>query len=208
MAKVSTRVETLEKHDGSCTYRWTISDTGVGMSQTFLEHIYEPFVQEKDDARSVYHGTGLGMSIVKELIDRMGGSISIESELGQGSTFVVSIPFEIAPAPTQDPNETAAKTGNIAGLHLMMAEDNELNAQIAEMLLKDRGAEVTVVHNGKQAADLFAANPAGTFDAILMDIMMPVMDGLTAAKLTLDNDTFENTGKSRFFERRTSRVLC
>ncbi len=180
--KVSTRVETLEEHDGICTYRWTISDTGVGMSREFLEHIYEPFVQEKNDARSVYHGIGLGMSIVKELIDQMGGSISIESEPGIGSTFIVAIPFEIAPAPTQHPDENTGKTGDISGLHLMMAEDNELNAQIAETLLEDQGAEVTVVYNGKQAADLFETNPAGTFDAILMDIMMPVMDGLTAAR--------------------------
>ncbi|MBU5430758.1 response regulator [Kineothrix sp. MSJ-39] len=180
--KITTIVDTLEEHDGICTYRWTISDTGIGMSQAFLAHIFEPFAQEKNDARSEYQGTGLGMAIVKGLVDRMGGSISVTSEEGVGSTFVICIPFEIAPAPEQ-PEEQATETKtDIKGMHLLLVEDNELNAEIAEMMLTDQGAEITLVQNGKQAVDLFAESPEGAFDAILMDIMMPVMDGLTATK--------------------------
>ena len=179
--KITTIVDTLEEHDGICTYRWTISDTGIGMSQEFLSHIFEPFAQEKNDARSEYQGTGLGMAIVKGLIDQMGGSISVTSEEGVGSTFVVCIPFEIAQAPQQEEQTTETRT-DIKGMRLLLVEDNELNAEIAEMMLADQGAEITVVQNGKMAVDLFAEKPVGTFDAILMDIMMPVMDGLTATK--------------------------
>ena len=179
---INTIVDAFSAQDGFCTYRWTISDTGVGMSEEFLNHIFEPFSQEKSDARSIYHGTGLGMSIVKNLIDQMGGTISITSEEGVGSTFVITLPFEIALAPstTQIP-ETLAEP-SVEGLHLLLAEDNDLNAEIAEVLLTDKGSYVTVVENGKQAIETFASNPPGTFDAILMDIMMPVMDGITAAK--------------------------
>lgn len=179
--KITTIVDTLEEHDGICTYRWTIRDTGIGMSQEFLTHIFEPFAQEKQDARSVYHGTGLGMAIVKGLVDQMGGTITVTSKQGVGSTFVITIPFEIAPAPVQSSGAHKAAT-EIDGLRLMLVEDNELNAEIAEMLLTDQGAKVTTVSDGKQAVDLFEANPEGTFDAILMDIMMPVMDGLTATR--------------------------
>lgn len=99
--RITTIVDTLEEHDNICTYRWTISDTGVGMSQEFLQRIFEPFAQEKNDARSVYQGTGLGMSIVKSLVDKMGGTIEVSSQVGVGSTFVITIPFEIAPAPEE-----------------------------------------------------------------------------------------------------------
>ncbi len=102
--RITTIVDTLEEHDNICTYRWTISDTGVGMSQEFLQRIFEPFAQEKNDARSVYQGTGLGMSIVKSLVDKMGGTIEVSSQVGVGSTFVITIPFEIAPAPTPRPS--------------------------------------------------------------------------------------------------------
>ena len=180
--KITTIVDTLEEHDGICTYRWTISDTGIGMSREFLQHIFEPFAQEKNDARSEYQGTGLGMAIVKGLINQMGGSISVTSEQGVGSTFVISIPFEIAPPPEPSVEQGSAENADIRGLHLLLVEDNELNAEIAEMMLTDQGAQVTCVQNGKQAVDLFAESPEGTFDAILMDIMMPVMDGLTATK--------------------------
>ena len=180
--KISTIVDTLEEHDGICTYRWTISDSGMGMSREFIDHIFEPFAQETNDARSAYHGSGLGMSIVKGLIDQMGGSISVTSEKGVGSTFVICIPFEIAPAPEELPEQNLAAPQDIDGIHLMLVEDNELNAEIAEVLLSDQGAKVSTVHDGKQAVELFQTTPAGTFDAILMDVMMPVMDGITAAK--------------------------
>ncbi len=181
--KITTIVDTLEEHDNICTYRWTISDTGIGMSKEFMEkHLFEPFSQEKIDARSVYQGTGLGMTIVKSLVEAMGGSISVTSEEGVGSTFVIVIPFEIAEAPTKETEELQAKDFSIENLNLMLVEDNELNAEIAETLLTDRGAKVKVIKNGKEAVDTFNLNPPNTFDVILMDIMMPVMDGLTAAK--------------------------
>ena len=152
------------------------------MSEEFLSHIYEPFVQEKEDARSVYHGTGLGMAIVKGLLDQMGGRIEVTSKEGVGSSFVVTIPFELAPEPEKKKRAMPTKKATIEGLHLMLVEDNELNAEIAQMLLSDEKATVTTVSDGKQAVELFEASPAGTFDAILMDIMMPVMDGLTATR--------------------------
>ena len=180
--KITTIVESLGDQDGICTYRWIITDTGVGMSEEFLEHIFDPFVQAKNDARSVYQGAGLGMAIVKRLVNQMGGTISVSSEEGVGSTFEVVIPFEIAPEPSRLPEQTRAEKGSIEGLNLMLVEDNELNAEIAEVMLTDQGARVTMVHNGQQALDLFMTSGEGTFDAILMDIMMPVMDGLTATE--------------------------
>lgn len=178
--RILTKMEFLGTTGNRCTYRWTASDTGIGMSPEFLTHIFDPFTQERQDARSVYQGTGLGMAIVKRLIDAMEGTISITSEEGKGSNFVITIPFEIAPAEEEKPKEKGHV--DIAGLHLMLVEDNELNAEIAQMLLTDKGARVTVVGDGKQAVDLFKRKIPGTFDAILMDIMMPVMDGMTATR--------------------------
>lgn len=184
--KISTFVEIIEKQEKSCVYQWKIADTGIGMSEEFLQHIFEPFSQEKNDARSVYQGTGLGMSIVKELLDTMGGFVSVTSKEGIGSDFVITIPFEIADKQADGDKELTEKVidsnAGIQGLNLMVVEDNELNAEIVDMVLKDQGADVTVVYDGKQAVDLFANNLRGTFDAILMDIMMPVMDGLTATR--------------------------
>lgn len=168
--------------DNVITYRWIISDTGIGISKEFLKHIFEPFAQERSDARSVYHGTGLGMAIVKKMIDKMGGTISVTSEVGKGSTFVIELSFEMASEPEKSKKEEAEKENSIRGLNLMLVEDNELNAEIAEMLLKYEGAIITMANDGQQAVGLFNNNPVGTFDAILMDIMMPVMDGLTATK--------------------------
>ena len=178
--KIKTTLKCLRNDGKNVTYQWTISDTGVGMSPEFLANIFEPFVQEKNDARSVYQGTGLGMTIVKDLLDRMGGTIKVTSEEDIGSTFVITIPFEAAQKP--DDKRGDEHGGDIRGLHLLMAEDNALNAEIAQVLLNDEGASVTVVTDGRQAVEHFAASPAGTYDAILMDIMMPVMDGLTATR--------------------------
>lgn len=179
---ITTVVDALGSENGICTYRWTISDTGVGMSQEFLRHIFEPFAQERTDARSIYQGTGLGMAIVKNLVDQMGGSISVTSQEGVGSVFTITLPFEIAPEPGKEQSEEPKLTADIHGLHLMLAEDNELNAEIAKMLLTDAGAEVTVVTDGQQAVEMFEASVPGTFDAVLMDVMMPVMDGIIATK--------------------------
>ena len=179
--KVTTTLKCLGEKNGIVTYRWTISDTGIGMSEEFLKHIFEPFVQEHSDARTVYSGTGLGMSIVKRIIDRMNGTIVVTSKVGEGSTFVITLPFEIAEKPEEILAEMDGEV-NIAGLHLLLAEDNELNAEIARTLLEDEGAITTIVNDGQQAVDIFSRNKPGTFDAILMDIMMPEMDGLSATK--------------------------
>ena len=180
--KITTIVEMIEERDGFCTYRWTISDTGIGMSEEFIQHIFEPFAQEKHDARTTYQGTGLGMPIVKGLLERMNGTIEVSSKEGVGTTFIITIPFEIAPPPAEITMQANAENGSVSGLHLLLAEDNELNAEIAQTLLEDAGAKVTVAHDGKQALELFQSNPAGTFNAILMDIMMPEMNGYEATR--------------------------
>lgn len=179
---ISTKVERMDVHDKICTYRWTIKDTGIGISKDYIDHIFEPFSQEKTDARSVYQGTGLGMSIVKGLVEQMHGEIKVTSEKGMGSTFVITIPFEIAQKKEQPVDEKMVEQADIRGLNLLVAEDNQLNAEIIQTLLTDDGANVTVVEDGQQAVDQFKNVPQGTFDAILMDIMMPVMDGLAATK--------------------------
>ena len=180
---ITTLFQCVEKDEKTVTYRWTISDTGIGMSEAFLGHIFDPFTQEKTDARSIYQGTGLGMAIVKGLVEQMHGSIEVSSTLGVGSTFTITIPFEIAESVEEKSTQgNDAGQADIRGLRLMLAEDNDLNAEIAKMLLEDAGVIVTAVGDGQQAVSLFQEEPAGTFDVILMDIMMPVMDGLTATK--------------------------
>lgn len=180
--KITTIVQSYPGEGDMCIYKWIISDTGIGMSQEFLKHIFEPFVQAKNDMRTTYQGIGLGMAIVKALLDQMGGSIDISSEEGVGTTFEITIPFEIAPSPKELEAENEGENIDIHGLRLMLVEDNELNAEIAEMLLSDEGAEIVTVVNGAQAVELFNSNEPGFFDAILMDMMMPVMDGVTATK--------------------------
>ena len=179
--KIKTTVDCTARDDCTVTYRWTITDTGVGMSEDFLKHIFEPFTQEKNTARSVYQGIGLGMTIVKELLNKMGGTIAVESEEGVGSTFEITIPFEIAPKPAREVPEAAALP-SVAGLSLLLVEDNALNAEIAQTLLEDKGAKLTLAQDGQEAVELFQNSRPGTFDGILMDVMMPVMDGLTATK--------------------------
>ena len=177
---IVTTSDYTETDDGVVMYEWTITDTGIGMSKEYKEHIFEPFSQERQYIGSAHHGIGLGMSIVKGLIEKMGGSIEVESEEGVGSTFIIKIPFKIASTPDKVNKQTSEL--KIDGLNLLLVEDNELNAEIAETLLSDEGAVVTVAKDGLQAVNIFKEKPEGSFDAILMDIMMPVMDGLTATK--------------------------
>ena len=160
----------------------TIKDTGIGMSEDFLKNIFRPFVQADQGARSQYKGTGLGMAIVKKLLDRMGGTIQIDSVENQGTTIHVVIPFEIAeePAAVQEMSELPKE--NLSGCRILLAEDNELNREIAAFLLKDEGISVTEAEDGQQAVECFLKMPEGYYDAVLMDIMMPVMDGYQAAR--------------------------
>ena len=172
----------LERTDEKITCEFTIEDTGVGMSEDFVQnHLFKPFEQADKSSRSSYMGTGLGMSIVQQLVDQMGGTISVESKLGVGSRFTVVLPFEIdreATGKAEKPKETT----DISGLKLLVAEDNELNMEIATFLLSDNGAQAVPVTDGKQAFEAFRDAAPGTFDAILMDVMMPEMNGLQATK--------------------------
>ena len=168
-----------EQPDGKILVRWEIADTGIGMSQEFLEHVFEPFAREENAGNGV-SGTGLGMPIVKQLVELMGGSIKVSSKLNVGSTFVISIPFKPAVQPQEA--EQAASEPTIEGCRLLLVEDNDLNAEIAATLLEGDGACVSIAGDGAQALEAFAKSPAGTFDAILMDVMMPKMDGLAATR--------------------------
>ncbi len=172
----------LERTDEKITCEFTIEDTGVGMSEDFVEnHLFKPFEQADKSSRSSYMGTGLGMSIVQQLVEQMGGTISVESKLGVGSRFTVVLPFEIDREATGKAEKPKENT-DIFGLNLLVAEDNELNMEIATFLLTDNGAQAVPVTDGKQAFEAFRDAEPGTFDAILMDVMMPEMNGLQATK--------------------------
>ncbi len=177
---ITTSTECLEHDEQHVIYRWTIQDTGIGMTPEFVEHIFEPFVRESDapGARQTSPGTGLGMAIAKKIVDRMGGTIEVSSVLGEGSTFVITIPFDVAEAPAGD--ATNDMVASVEGLTILLAEDNDLNTEIARTLLEDQGAQVTCVADGAAALEAFQTSEPGGFDAILMDIMMPVMDGFEA----------------------------
>ena len=158
-------------------------DTGVGMSKEFMEHLFEPFAQEGDTARSEYGGTGLGMSIVKSIVDAMGGSVSVESEKDVGTTFDVIVPFEIDKSePKENSKPDDADVASIKGLKVLVAEDNELNMEINEFILGEEGATLIKARNGQEAVDLFLESEPFEIDAIMMDIMMPKMNGLDATK--------------------------
>ena len=180
--KISVSARAVASTEDSVSYEFTIADTGIGMSQEYLEHIFEPFSQEDPGARTTYHGTGLGMSIVHRLVDSLGGTIRVESEKNVGSRFIFTLPFQLDPSPkSQNPSENEPPAADISGMHILIVEDNELNREIAQYLLEDAGAIVTAVCNGLEGYQKFVSSPPETFDLILMDIMMPVMDGLEAA---------------------------
>lgn len=169
--------------DGRALFCFSVSDTGIGMTPKFLKHIYEPFAQEGDDARSKFQGTGMGMPIVKSLVELMGGTIEISSEVGVGSTFNVQIPLDIDKNPqAREDASRQANSCSLAGMNVLLAEDNELNAEIAQALLESEGIVVTRAADGNEAVNLYVGRPAGSFDAILMDIMMPGMDGYEATR--------------------------
>ena len=165
------------------TLEFVCRDTGIGMTEAFQKRIFEPFAQEHAGSRTKFAGTGLGMPITKKLVEKMGGTISFESKEGTGTTFVIRIPFQID-ADMKDRNETEEKTEtSIQGLHVLLTEDNELNMEIAEFVLRNEGTVVTKAWNGQEAVDIFRKSSPGEFDVILMDIMMPVMNGYEAAKM-------------------------
>ena len=175
--------EIPSKQTAMTTLEFVCRDTGIGMTEAFQKRIFEPFAQEHAGSRTKFTGTGLGMPITKKLVEKMGGTIFFESKEGIGTTFVIRIPFQID-ADMKDRNETEEKTEtSIQGLHVLLTEDNELNMEIAEFVLQNEGAVVTKAWNGQKAVDIFRKNRPGEFDVILMDIMMPVMNGYEAAKM-------------------------
>ena len=175
--------EIPSKQTAMTTLEFVCRDTGIGMTEAFQKRIFEPFAQEHAGSRTKFAGTGLGMPITKKLVEKMSGTISFESKEGTGTTFVIRIPFQID-ADMKDRTETEEKTEtSIQGLHVLLTEDNELNMEIAEFVLQNEGAVVTKAWNGQKAVDIFRKSRPGEFDVILMDIMMPVMNGYEAAKM-------------------------
>lgn len=173
----------IQKDDNTINIRFKCEDTGIGMSESFQKTIYEPFAQEKAGARTVYGGTGLGMSITKSLVEKMGGTISFESEQDVGTTFYIELPFQIDQNIKHEELKTKEiKKASIKGVNVLLAEDNELNMEIAEFVLESAGANVIKAFNGKEALEIFKESKPGEIDIILMDVMMPVMDGLEAAR--------------------------
>lgn len=171
----------LSCENGVATYRITCEDTGLGMSPEFQEHAFEPFSQEERFATSAYTGSGLGLAIVRELVELMGGSITLESTEGVGTKFALVVPFEVDTEHTQE-QHAAQSARSLAGKHALLAEDDDLNAEIAEFVLGNEGITVQRVANGREAVDVFAAAAPGTFDLVFMDVMMPVMNGLDATR--------------------------
>ena len=175
--------EIPSKQTAMTTLEFVCRDTGIGMTEAFQKRIFEPFAQEHAGSRTKFAGTGLGMPITKKLVEKMGGTISFESKEGIGTTFLIRIPFRID-TDRKDRIEAEEKTEtSIKGLHVLLTEDNELNMEIAEFVLQNEGAVVTKAWNGQKAVDIFRKNRPGEFDVILMDIMMPVMNGYEAAKM-------------------------
>jgi signal transduction histidine kinase len=183
---ITFRGQQVEAKEGIAFYRFEIEDTGIGMSPEFLERVFEPFTQESTDARTTYRGTGLGLAITKQFVDKMGGTIQVRSQRGVGSCFTVELSFDIdtAHAPVPVANEKI----DLKGMHVLLVEDNELNMEIAQELLEDEGVIVEKAENGQLAVDAFLDAPVGSFDAILMDVMMPVMDGHQATRAIRASD--------------------
>ena len=175
-------VEIPSEQPEMTTMEFVCRDTGIGMAEEFQKHIFEPFAQEHTGSRAKFAGTGLGMAISKKLVEEMGGTITFESEKGVGTTFVIRVPFKIDLDADKREESKDVSEKSIKGMHVLLAEDNELNMEIAEFLLQNEGAEVTKAWNGQEIVELFRKSESGEFDVILMDIMMPIINGYEAAK--------------------------
>ena len=184
--KVLAKVEEVAFDGRIATMRVTVADNGIGMAPEYLEHAFEAFSQEKrDDVRTKYASTGLGLSLVKELVDLMDGTISVESEVGKGTKFTIDLPLEVAEAPEgHDDADALGDDGefSVEGMHVLLVEDNDINMEIAEFMLQNEGMTVDEAWNGQEAVDMFEKSEPGTYDVIFMDVMMPVMDGLEASR--------------------------
>ena len=182
--------EFTSEQEGRVTIEFICRDTGIGMTKDFQKHLFEPFAQEHAGSRTKFSGTGLGMPITKKLIEKMGGTITFESKKGEGTTFVIKIPFKIDQDADKDKKQKDMLEKSIKDLKILLVEDNELNMEIAEFVLQNEGVSVTKAWNGQEAVWIFKKSRPDEFDVILMDIMMPVMNGYEAAKIirTLDRD--------------------
>ena len=176
-------MEIPSEQPGMTTMEFICRDAGIGMTEEFQKHIFEPFAQEHTGSRTKFVGTGLGMAIARKLVEKMGGTITFESEKGVGTTFVIRVPFKIDPDADKREEQKEVSEKSIKGLHILLAEDNELNMEIAEFMLQNEGADVIKAWNGQEAVELFRKSEPGEFDVILMDIMMPVMNGYEATKM-------------------------
>ena len=179
--KVKSRI--IEREEDMVIYEFVCEDDGIGMSKEFQQKMFEPFVQEADDARTTYQGTGLGLSIVDKLVKKMKGTIEVISQKGLGTTFKITIPFEIDQA--AEANDILCDEGvaySLEGMKALLVEDNELNMEITEFMLKEQGMIVEKAWNGREAVKAFEKSEEGYFDVILMDVMMPVMNGMDAAR--------------------------
>ena len=181
---VFVRAEETAFREGTADCRFVIEDTGIGIGEDFKEHIFEPFTQEHQDARTNYSGTGLGLSIVKRLVDQLEGTVEVDSRTGKGSVVQIALPLRVdrAPGPRAEQADREERV-DIAGMHVLLVEDNEINCEIVEFMLRDAGAQVVTANDGKAAVDAFQASDPGRFDCILMDLMMPVMSGYEAARV-------------------------
>ena len=176
-------MEIPSEQPGMTTMEFVCRDTGIGMTEEFQKCVFEPFAQEHTGSRTKFAGTELGMPIAKNLVEKMGGTITFESEKGVGTTFVIRVPFKIDPDADKREEQKDVSEKSIKGLHILLAEDNELNMEIAEFMLQNEGADVIKAWNGQEAVELFRKSEPGEFDVILMDIMMPVMNGYEATKM-------------------------
>ena len=178
-----TCTEIPSEQPGMTTMEFVCRDTGIGMTEAFQKQIFEPFAQEHTGSRTKFAGTGLGMPISKKLIEKMGGTITFESAEGIGTTFVIRVPFKIDSDADKREEQKDVSEKSIKGLHILLAEDNELNMEIAEFVLQNEGADVTKAWNGQEVVEIFEKSSPSEFDAILMDIMMPIMNGYEATKM-------------------------
>ncbi|MDO4547342.1 MAG: ATP-binding protein, partial [Clostridia bacterium] len=180
--RVSVRIR--ETQDDPALYQMIVEDTGVGMKPEFIEHMFEPFVQEDGGSRSQYKGSGLGLTIVKRLVDKLEGKIEVHSVINEGTRFTVTLPLTYCAAPEQAAPKSAngSELSDLTGMHALVAEDNEINRQIAMTLIEKFGLTADAVIDGKEAVERFSSSPVGYYDVILMDIRMPVMDGLEASR--------------------------
>ena len=181
---VKFKVRIVTQNVARVVYEFTIEDNGVGMESEFIDHIFEPFVQEAMDVRSSYQGTGLGMTITKSILDLMDGNIRVESRKNVGSTFTVTIPFEKVTRDEFEGNmQRETVQSNVTNMQILLAEDNDINRDVVKFILEDAGANVHAVSDGYQAVEAYLGAPENTYDVILMDVMMPNIDGLEATRI-------------------------